>query len=215
MTVENRHNRKFLYKRIFDVLVALLAAPVCLLVFVAISIPILIEQLVTGDFDPLIIPERRFSQGREFNLLKFNMFREKARKRYEKEHEYFRTDGSYAYLQKEKGGLRCVGGIMKKYYLDELGQVVNVLIGDMSIVGPRPRPVSHDDNKKDVRLLLKTGIFGFNANRWKNRSGTIVQYATDDDYLECFRKLSPLGVVKLDTLIVVDGLRAIISGKGL
>ena len=59
------------------------------------------------------------------------------------------------------------GRVLRKFSIDELPQFINVLLGTMSVVGPRPHLAAHDDvfsrMRKDyrVRMLIKPGITGF------------------------------------------------------
>lgn len=201
-------------KRAMDLAVLALAAPVLLPVLAMLLAAVAVEQLLTLDFGPLVISEPRISRGRVFSLYKLNMYRESARRRYMREAPEFREMGTYAYLAKDPSGLRRVGRLMKKYYFDELGQVLNVLVGHMSIVGPRPRLVQEAVSATPPHRLLKTGIFGFNANRWKTGGKTISRGSTDDEYLEIYRTKSALGLLRTDLLVVIDGLHAILRGKG-
>ncbi len=84
----------------------------------------------------------------------------------------------------------------------------------MSVVGPRPRLVKEAVSATPPHRLLKTGIFGFNANRWKTGGKTIARGSTDDEYLAVYRTKSALGLLRTDLLVVVDGFRAILHGKG-
>ncbi|SVD58231.1 uncharacterized protein METZ01_LOCUS411085 [marine metagenome] len=63
-----------------------------------------------------------------------------------------------------------------------------------------------------LKLILKTGVFCFPANIAKSEDDTILNYFTDEQYLERYRNSSVWGLIKLDWLIVLDGLRAILKG---
>jgi len=103
---------------------------------------------------------------------------------------------------------------MKKFYLDELGQIYNILAGEMSVVGPRPLPVVSESNSFPPRRMLKTGIFCFPANQWKNEGDTFLKHSTDEQYLKLYRESSVWEMIKLDLWIMVDGFRAILKAKG-
>ena len=95
--------------------------------------------LDAGARGPVFVREKRVSEGMVFDIFKF------------------RTEG-------KEGGLTRVGRQLRKWYLDELPQLLNVLKGEMSLVGPRPYPAA--DYERFVqrghraKRLLRAGITG-------------------------------------------------------
>jgi lipopolysaccharide/colanic/teichoic acid biosynthesis glycosyltransferase len=126
-------------KRAFDVLFASLA-----LIFL---FPLLIVAAVVVKFEssgPVLFRQRRMGfNGRPFSILKF------------------RT------MSVDDGGLTRVGRYLRMTSIDELPQLVNVLIGDLSIVGPRPHPMAHDNKFQQAlrnyafRRHMKPGLTGW------------------------------------------------------
>ena len=108
-----------------------------------------------------------------------------------------------------------IGKLIKKYYLDELAQLFNILVGQMSIVGPRPKPEILEMNAFPPRQLLKAGIFCFENNRAKIEGVIILKYSTDEEYLDLYQRNPVSEFIKLEILIMIDGFKAVISGKGL
>ena len=98
--------------------------------------------------------------------------------------------------------------------MDELGQFFNILKGDMSFVGPRPLPVGYASNHEEPRRVLKAGLVGFATNRAKNEGDTITKQKTDKEYLEIYKNTSPLKIIKVDIIVVLDGFRAVLKAKG-
>ena len=140
-------------KRLFDLLVSSVAiiilSPVMLVTAIAIK---------TYDKGPVLFKQKRLTKdGVEFNILKFRSMKVDAEK-----------DG-VARLSTGNSDNRItpVGRIIRKCRIDELPQLFNILIGTMSIVGPRPeRPEIAKEYEKDLpefrlRLQVKAGLTGY------------------------------------------------------
>lgn len=209
-----KNNFKYITKRLFDlgissILLVILSPFLFLLLMLAG-----LERLLFLDPGPLFIFEPRISKGAVFKMIKLNLYKEKSRREYIESSEEYKKYGTYAGLQKQSQSLTCIGKLMKKYYLDELGQLFNVINGDMSLVGCRPLPVGYKPNNLPPRQNLKTGIVGFTATRLKNGQN-FVSTESDMEYLDIYNNKTILGLLKVDTLIIFAALRAICKGKGL
>ena len=87
--------------------------------------------------------------------------------------------------------ITCIGRFLRKYKLDELPQLLNVLAGDMSVVGPRPEVRKFTDLYTDaekVILTVRPGITDW-ASLWNSDEGTLLKGSLDPDkdYLEKIR----------------------------
>ena len=129
--------------------------PICIFLFLLI----ILEQLIRGNIGPLIISEPRISKGKTFSICRINMFKETDRQKYVNESPMCRKERAYSYLQTKSESLTFIGKLIKKYYLDELAQLFNILVGQMSIVGPRPKPEILEMNAFPPRQLLKREFF--------------------------------------------------------
>ncbi len=149
---------RHILKRAFDLVFASLALALLLPVFIAIAICIRLD-----DGGPALFRQTRCGRdGRTFEMLKFRSMvptaeRDRAALR-------DRNDGS-GLLFKLRADPRVtrLGGWLRKYSLDELPQLWNILVGDMSFVGPRP-PLCSEAEQYDSavrrRLFIKPGLTG-------------------------------------------------------
>nr|WP_275403179.1 sugar transferase [Microbacterium hibisci] len=145
-------------KRGMDVVLSLLAlVPIALVTpFIAIAIkldspgPVLFHQLRVG------------RDGRRFWMLKFRTMCADAESRRDELHAANEGAGPLFKLKRDPRVTR-VGAVLRKFSIDELPQFVNVLRGEMSIVGPRPplpTEVTAYDGTVYRRLYIKPGITG-------------------------------------------------------
>ena len=140
------------------------------------------------DRGPLLYRERRISAGREFDLLKFRTLRRDVVAR-------VRAEGSYARLaEADQANLTWAGRILKRWYLDELPQLLNVLRGELSLVGPRPWPVpmvvAQREAGLDYRDRVVAGWTG-PAQVRKDSAEAVKGAELDLEYVEGLRTLSP------------------------
>ena len=138
-------------KRAFDILFALVAIVVSAPVMLGVALAVKLTSR-----GPLLYHQERMGlDGRTFPILKFRTMRMDA------EHS------GAMMASKEDPRRTSIGTFLRKYSLDELPQFFNVLLGDMSLVGPRPeRPVFIEEFKKQIpryhlRHKVKAGITGW------------------------------------------------------
>lgn len=102
-----------------------------------------------------------------------------------------------------------VGGFYRKASIDELPQLFNVLLGDMSLVGPRP-PVTYTpydcyENYPDwvkKRFEMRPGVTGLAQVRYRNSATWDQRFIVDNEYVDNFSLLLDLKII-LDTIKVV------------
>lgn len=138
-------------KRMMDILVAVLLLIVTAPIMLIIAIGIKLE-----DGGSIIYRQVRITEGgREFQMLKFRSMRENAE-----------TEGM-TLAKKQDSRVTRIGRIIRNIHFDELPQLINVLRGDMSIVGPRPERKEFIEEYATVipefteRLKVKGGLTGY------------------------------------------------------
>jgi exopolysaccharide biosynthesis polyprenyl glycosylphosphotransferase len=161
-------------KRVLDVTVAL-----ALVLFLA-PLLVLVSLAVAADSrGPLLFRQRRTGlNGRIFGILKFRSM-------------HVMEDGADIVQPTEHDArITRVGRVLRKLSLDELPQLFNVIAGDMSLVGPRPHAVAHDDHygaaisNYAVRQKVKPGITGWaqvNGARGATPTLDVMQQRVDFD----------------------------------
>ncbi len=146
------------FKRAFDVVVSVLA--------LLVVSPVLLVVAASVRFDspgPIIFRQVRLGMGgRPFEILKFRTMVVDAERRLEDLKAQDEGDGPHFKMQHDPR-ITHIGAALRKWSLDELLQFVNVLRGDMSLVGPRPplpREVDQYATEALIRLKGKPGITG-------------------------------------------------------
>jgi exopolysaccharide biosynthesis polyprenyl glycosylphosphotransferase len=151
---------KYIIKQIFDITLAtialLLTAPIMLIAAIAVK----------TDGGPIFfLQERHGKDGKIFRMIKFRSMIVGAEKLHEqlKKQKQNELTNSNMFKDPEDPRITKVGKFIRKYSIDELPQIFNVLKGDMSLVGPRPPlPSEVKEYEKHVyrRLFVKPGITG-------------------------------------------------------
>lgn len=145
-------------KRITDCLVALIV----LLLFAPL-IPFIALAIKLTSPGPVFYRDRRQGlHGRDFNCLKFRTMITGAHAIQEKLRIVSQVDGPQ-FKMEDDPRISTVGRFLRETYIDEIPQFVNVLIGQMSVVGPRPSPESENTLCplwRDARLSVRPGITG-------------------------------------------------------
>jgi lipopolysaccharide/colanic/teichoic acid biosynthesis glycosyltransferase len=200
-------------KRLFDVGLSapllLLLSPIFGFAFAVLALDML---LVPADRGPWLYRERRISAGREFDVLKFRVLRVEAIRSIKK--------GSYArLLERDHDNLTRAGRILKAAYLDELPQLVNVLRGEMSLVGPRPWPVPMVEKQRtDGYRYRDEVIAGWTGPAQLRKDMPRKTYSALDldlEYVESLKTWSGLRVVRNDVQVLFASLRTVARRRGL
>lgn len=161
------------FKRLLDIVIGVIAlAPVCLVILI-FGIAIKLE-----DRGPVFYNAPRVGKdGRDFIMYKLRSMRVNAP-------DLVMEDGS-TYNGADDPRMTKVGAFLRKTSLDELPQFLNVLKGDMSVIGPRPdlrRETELYTGEEGLKLTVKPGITGYaavmgrNSLPWHDRLALDVYY---------------------------------------
>lgn len=146
-------------KRLFDLMAALCALPFFLIVYV-----ILAPFYFFMDRGPMFYSGKRLGQfEKPFPMHKFRSMKVNAP-------DIRLSDGS-TYNGDDDPRVTKLGKFLRKTSLDEIPQILNVLKGDMSLIGPRPDPLDWIDKYKEeekVFLNVKPGITGYSQAYFRN-----------------------------------------------
>jgi lipopolysaccharide/colanic/teichoic acid biosynthesis glycosyltransferase len=205
--------RPFL-KRATDAIVAgallLVTSPVAAVALGAMTVDMLV---CPRDRGPFLYREPRISRGREFELLKFRTLRRSALASQAGGEAHARL------LERDEENLTWAGRrILKPWYLDELPQLVNVLRGDLSLVGPRPWPRSLVETQLatglDYRNVVTAGWTG-PAQVQKDVTEPADYARLDVEYVEACRTWPPTRLVRYDLGLLWRTVKLIARGEGL
>ena len=161
--VDQAHTGEFyaVAKRLLDILGGLIGVAMLVPLLPFISLAILLDSGF-----PIIFSQNRLGEsGREYKIFKFRTMRNDAEK-----------DGVARLAVKNDDRVTRVGGFLRKSHLDELPQFINVLRGDMSLVGPRPERLELVEELQQkipfyrARLFVKPGLTGWAQINFKYAS---------------------------------------------
>ena len=177
-----QYGSKYLLKRSIDVLISLTALILLSPIFLIISI-----YIYSLDKEwPILTQTRIGLHGQKFSMYKFRTMKKNSHELREELRELSKNDPEIFKLQDDP---RVLNGakFLRRYSLDELPQLVNVLKGTMSIVGPRP--LFEEDtllfNKNYMRRLnVLPGITGLLQINERNTSDFSIWYKYDIEYID-------------------------------
>lgn len=184
-------------KRLLGILFSLIALPFVLLLVLVVGLAIKLE-----DGGPVFYMAPRTGRyGKEFRMFKFRSMKVNA--------PDIRMEDGSTYNAEDDPRVTKVGRFIRRTSIDELPQILNILVGDMSWIGPRPDSVSYlDQYTEEERQILnvRPGITGWNQAVNRNSVGTKEKLRNDIYYV---RHMS-LG---LDVKIVWLTIKTVFSSK--
>lgn len=172
-----------MYKLVFKNAIDFMLALVGLILLLPLFIIILLVLLFVNNGKPFFFQERPGKNERIFRIIKFKTMTDKK-------------DSSGNLLPNEKR-MTAFGSFLRKTSLDEIPQLINILIGDMSLVGPRPLRVHYLPYytlEESIRHTVKPGVTGLAQVSGRNALGWDDKLKIDIEYV---RNLSFLNDIKI------------------
>ena len=186
-------------KRALDIVVSIIALPFIILAGIPIAIAIKIE-----DGGSIFFLGPRYGK----DMKKFRMFKFRSMKMNAKD---IRNADGTTYNSDQDDRQTKVGKFLRKTSLDELPQFFNVLIGDMSFIGPRPSPMGNEATYTEFimkKFQVRPGITGLNQALKRNSATLEERYKNDVYYAEHVS-------FRLDAKIVVMTVFTVISRRNI
>ncbi|EKE00941.1 MAG: Bacterial sugar transferase [uncultured bacterium] len=166
-------NKRYCYqwaKRVFDIIFSL----ILLILFIPLLLFLSIAIKLNSHGSILYRGSRVGLHGKQFKILKFRTMVENAES----------IGGPSTALNDPR--LTKIGRFLRKYKLDELPQLVNILIGDMSFVGPRPQVQKYTDlytSEEQIILSVKPGLTDYASLRFINLDQLLGDDKVDEKYM--------------------------------
>lgn len=161
------------FKRVLDILIGLMALPFVVLVMIVVGPAIWFD-----DKGPIFYKAKRIAKGGGiFSMYKFRSMKVNA--------PDIRLENGDTYNGDDDPRVTKVGRILRKTSIDEIPQFLNVLIGNMSFIGPRPdTPDFLEVYQKEYPAILaiKPGITGYNQAYFRNSIDGKEKMKNDDYY---------------------------------
>ncbi|HBR2681625.1 TPA: sugar transferase [Klebsiella pneumoniae] len=196
-------------KRCFDYITSAL----CIVIISPVIIAVAIAIKMTSKGSVLYCQRRIGKHGKEFNMYKFRTMvfnaEELLKDKIEKD-SVFRSEWERYQSVANDPRITKIGKILRRTSLDELPQLINVLKGDMSIVGARPitsEQVAMLDEAFQYYILSRPGLTGMYQINGRNNLTFKQRVEMDTKYI---KEKSFM----LDMIIIIKTFRAVISGDG-
>ena len=193
----------FFIKRVFDIIASLTGLIILSPVLLITSIAIKIE-----DKGPVIFSQERVGRnGKTFKMYKFRSMYTNAEEILKELKDLNEADGP-VFKMKNDPRITKVGRFIRKYSIDEILQLINIIRGDMSVVGPRPalpKEVAEYDEFAKQRLLVKPGLSCYWQISGRSDIGFEQWMRLDVKYIKEMGILTDLKIILLTIPAVLKG----------
>jgi lipopolysaccharide/colanic/teichoic acid biosynthesis glycosyltransferase len=189
-------------KRLFDILLSLLLLPVVIPVLIALAVAVRLDSP-----GPIMFKQQRTGHhGKRFGMYKFRTMVQNAEElKAGLAHLNILPPPDFKIIDDPR--ITRVGRFLRKTSLDELPQILNVLRGEMSLVGPRPTSFAPDTYLlwHTARLEVRPGITGLWQLKGRNASTFDERLRLDVEYINRMSMGYDLKIIALTILAVVRG----------
>lgn len=177
-----QYGSKYIFKRVFDLIISILA-----LIFLIPLLLALITYILLTDGGPAIIRQKRVGlHGKPFYMFKIRTMKNNSHELREALKDLNTKTGPLFKITNDPRIIKG-GKFIRKYSLDEIPQLFNVLIGDMSLVGPRPlfdTDTKTFDTSYMRRLNVMPGMTGLLQINERNAEDFETWFKYDVEYIE-------------------------------
>lgn len=163
------------FKRIFDLLLSIIALPIWLIMLIIIGPIIYFEDRGSIFYNA----PRLGKDGKIFKMYKFRSMKENA--------PDIRNEDGSTFNAEYDPRLTLIGKFIRKTSIDETPQILNVIKGDMSIIGPRPdlpEAINFYTENESRKLDLKPGVTGYSQAFYRNSIDSDLKFANDVFYVD-------------------------------
>jgi len=197
-------------KQISETLIVLLLLPFCVVLLFIVGLLIFLSDF----HHPFFLQTRIGANGKPFKMWKFRTMRPDAENVLQQKLDtdpVFREEWEKSFKSRHDPRITRIGHLLRRSSLDELPQILNILKGEMALIGPRPLPSYHDnelpERVKNLRQRVRPGMTGLWQVSGRSDSGNDGIIRWDSYYVRNWS-------IWLDIVILVRTLHAVINKKG-
>ena len=199
-----QYGAKYILKRIFDIIISMLLIILFLPLFIASA------TIIFGrDSSPVVIKQSRIGlHGKMFGMYKFRTMYNNAHEQRDQLKSSSQEDSPLFKLDVDPRIIKGLG-FLRKYSIDELPQLLNVIKGEMSLVGPRPlfaEDTEYFDKNYMRRLNVLPGMTGLLQINDRNTDDFRIWYKYDLEYIENWN-------LRLDVEILFKTVKAVFNRR--